>query len=188
MTARPWNIDNAAASAAAWLALANLTVSGPVLKDKLQEAFDDAQNYTGLNLGPPAAFSDTYDGEAPFALRLVKNRPIATLTSVIVCTTPIPQSTAWNVAGWFLDGCILRLRGYRFPREKGCVQVVGMSGYSDLPGDMWGALIEEAAIRCQQPKRLGKRSDGGGHGTSSYFESQISPGVKRVLDRYSEFY
>src|SRR5574340_485552 len=83
----------------------------------------------------PQAYNETYDGNGTARLFL-RNWPIVSVEALTIGPLVIPQSTAWNVPGWVIDGSAksLSLRGGGGGRMQGVLTI----GFSFGPSPYWG--------------------------------------------------
>lgn len=156
-----------------------------VLLRLLSAAWATAQKATGqLWNSALTAQTETWIGEGG-SVYFPTKQPISAITSLTIDDTTIPASTGFGVAGYYLDGYSVRLRGYEFGEGSECALVLSY-GQAAPPDDLSQAVIELAAIKSAAPSHLGQKSTTGmSKETVSYFDSDITPTIQAVFDRYT---
>lgn len=157
-------------------------------------------------------FDETYDGKGGYRF-FPTNRPIQSVSALIINGISIPQSTGYASQGWVIDGSAksISLRsgftgwggwtgyswpagpyhafggGLRFWRAIQNVNIQYMAGYQQTPDD----IVEAANIVVLQNYKRRKyqdeasRSVSGGGGSIRYRDWEIPPQVERVVRHYS---
>jgi hypothetical protein len=102
-------------------------------------------NKTGVaSFSNVSSYTDTYDGNGQKRL-FIRNPPIINVSSIIVGSLSLPQSTGLTSSGWFIEDSkkSIALRGhcYRFHNGIGNIQVTYNAGYSEVPEDLAEAAM-----------------------------------------------
>jgi hypothetical protein len=131
------------------------------------------------------AYTELYDGTGGARLYL-RQYPVTSVASLAIDTLPIPQAAAPGETGWWLNGNVVVLYGYRFTKALANVAVTYTAGYATPPLDVAEAVMEIAGQRYRGKDRLGKLSEAiGGMATTSYAQKDVSPFVASVIARYT---
>lgn len=123
------------------------------------------------------------DGDGGRVMRL-HEPPVISVLSLSVDGQAIPESTGTTIDGWFLMEGHVRLRGQRFTRGAGNVQISYTCGYPVTPPDIRQAVIELASLKYRDRTRVGKSTEAMSGLSVSYLPSLIPASVQAVLDAY----
>lgn len=115
---------------------------------------------------------------------LTKNYPVRSVSSVTINGSVIPQSTNYSMAGWYLDGDVIRTRGYSFQLGDGNVEISYTAGYDVIPSDLEQACVEAVGMRYRERTRAGQSSQSTGGENASYESRELPAFVQKVLDQY----
>lgn len=148
-------------------------------------------------------FTEIYDGNGAMRMFL-HNSPIVSISSIIVGSYSIPQSTGLLVPGWFIEqskkSIAIRVSNgymppqsifpYEFRRGIGNIQVTYSAGYSSVPYDLYEATMEMIGILYSRKdwKDLASKAlsiSGSGSGTTTYRKEFLTPGVEEIIRSYS---
>ena len=171
----------------------------------LDAAQSKGEDETGLQFTlDPADVTETYTGDGSQRL-ILQRAPLVSVSTVVVNGDTIPQSTAYNMEGWFIQNGVLKLRGsLRFysgdssiyatnilagtgsgvietNTYNGNIQVSYKAGFATIPPDIARALIKMAAVAWAEKTHLGLKSQNIGQETTSFQESWITPDVKEIF-------
>ncbi len=112
--------------------------------------------------------------------------PIQSITSVTVDGNAIPASDG-IIPGYVNDSFTIWLKGYRFCRGRGNVQIVYSAGYPTVPLDIEQAVIDQVAFTLRRQPNLGSTSQSmNGITTVAFSQAELAPGVKAVIDSYKD--
>lgn len=127
---------------------------------------------------------ERYDGTGQDAI-VLRRRPVTYVLGVTVAGTVIPKAASETADGWFLDGRILRLRGYSFLGGPGAVRVRYQAGYAsdEVPADIQDVVIDTAALVFKQRDKLGIASETLANQTIAYMKQAVSDRAQAILDR-----
>jgi hypothetical protein len=115
---------------------------------------------------------------------LLPEQPVVSVTSVMVDTTLIPQSTGVTVPGWMLTDNRLVLRGYAFARGLVNVSVAYRAGYTTPPADLAFAAFETAASWYRRKGRIDEVSKSIQGETITFATGEIPAVARAILDVY----
>lgn len=160
----------------------------------------------------PQTYTENYDGTGNDRLFL-RNWPINSVTSVTMDGYAVPQSTAFNVPGWLIDGAgkslriiggysppgvvtfstLDRLRGYsgtgRMPGFNMGIQnitVVYVAGFNGVPPDLELAVRKTVALYYIRKSRIGLKSQIMPQvGSTIYEDWEIEPDSRRTFLYYA---
>lgn len=158
-------------------------------------SFNSVQNYV-----------DVYDGNGNYRIFL-NNRPITTVSSVIIGAYTVPQSTSLTSPGWFIEqskksiafrsvGSALMppqsIYPYSFVSGVGNIQISYSAGYTRCPLDLQEACFKSVAIYYRRKDYIDLASKSlsagaGVSGTITYRLWDLPPEIKSVIDFYSRY-
>lgn len=157
--------------------------------------------WTGLcpdTLTAVTTFTDTVSGNGSRRLFL-NNFPIVSVTSVVVNGRTIPQSTAYGVAGWFIEdnktsiairdgsGSFSSFCGssYSFAPGIGNVSVSYTAGYEETPSDLYEWSLKACTVLVNRRTREDQASQAiPNSGETSYRSWAFAPEVLAGLQPY----
>lgn len=127
---------------------------------------------------------ERHDGTGQDAL-VLRREPVTYVFSVTVAGVAIPKAVTETDQGWFLDGRILRLRGYTFLGGRAAVRVRYQAGYDSdaVPDEIVGVVADTAALVFRQRDKLGISSETLAGQTIAYMKQAVSDRAQAVLDR-----
>jgi hypothetical protein len=126
----------------------------------------------------PVTYEEVYDGNGSDVLYL-RNRPVRSITSLVIGTLTIPQSTSFTQAGWVIrgDGKSIALRnggggagvstsqfypsGYgrrNFWQGVQNVFITYTAGYTQTPADLQFMSTRVVALSYKQRQSIGQKS------------------------------
>lgn len=160
-------------------------------------------NRTGRDSFGVATYTEICNGNGAQQLFL-RNFPIISVTSIIIGSYTIPQSTGLTVPGWFIDmhkkSIVMRSLGYGFQMipysispqcfyvGRGNIQVIYQAGHTSLPADLYEACMETIAViyaRKDWKDMLSRAlSVQGGSGTTAFRREFLAPGVDEIIYHY----
>lgn len=100
------------------------------------------------------------------------NPPLISVATngVTVNGTTFPLSTGYGVAGYYLNGSVIRLRDLFVSQGYGNVAIQYRGGYESVPDDIRQAVLEVSAIMYRERDRIGIQSKTlGGEPVSFYY-------------------
>lgn len=130
-----------------------------------------------------AAYIEYSDGNYRNKIPL-KNSPINSVSAVKVDGLAIPQSTSPLMAGWFLSGQIIYLRGYDTGNGFQNVEVSYNGGFATVPPAIAGACIELVCLRYKELDRIGISSKSIGPEVTSFVTRDMPDSTKSALLQY----
>lgn len=151
-------------------------------------------------------FVDTYDGNGSYRI-FTDNRPITNVSSVVVGSYNIPQSTSVTTPGYFIErakkSIAFRSSGqllmppqsiypYLFTPGVGNVVISYSAGYSRVPTDLQEACYKAVAIYYRRKDWIDYDSKSlsagaGVSGTIRYRSWNLPPEINSVIDFYSRY-
>lgn len=156
----------------------------------------------GNVLNSVLAFTETRDGSGSARLFL-RHRPIVSVTSLKINGRTIPQSTAYGVGGWMIadDKLSLILRpgsssgiatqgplgsGWIFSGGIANNEIAYTAGYSVVPADVQGAVLQMASIFYKRRQWIDERSRvmPASGGTINFRDWMAPPEVHAVAMNY----
>lgn len=164
-------------------------------------------NITGaLSYNSVQNYVDIYDGNGSFRMFL-KNRPIVTVSSVIIGAYSVPPSTSTTSSGYFIEqtGRSIAFRSsgqsltpafsifpYLFTPGVGNIQITYSAGYTRVPTDLQEACFKAVAITYKRKDYIdliskALSSGAGVSGTISYRGWNLPPEIKDVINYYSRY-
>jgi hypothetical protein len=186
----------------AWLAIAaNQTTDDSLLSRLITSvSYDFLREIGRLDFTPAQTYTEVREGDGGASM-VLRHWPLNQVTSVTVTTpltspamTVIPESTDDVMSGYWIDMDLdperrweLYLDGYTFT-DLAVVTVTYNAGYATVPQDAQQAAIEWTAYRYKTRQWIGQTSKHMAQGeTVQTPESEIPPGVKRVIERYRRY-
>jgi len=148
-------------------------------------------------------YVDLIDGSGGTRLFL-RNSPITAVSSVLIGSHSIPQSTSLTTAGYYIEASkksiafrvspslsVVGTFPYRFVIGQGNVQVTYSAGYINTPYDLAEAVMKAVAINYKRKdwidlasKTLSAQQVSG---TIRYRDWSLPPEVEKTLDTYSRY-
>ena len=111
-------------------------------------------------------------------------QPCTGVTSVTVNGVAIPESTSWDISGWYIDDGAIVLVGYCFTLGQSNVELVYTAGFSTT-GQEQGAAEQACLELCnrkwQNRDHTGMTAQGLGNQVWSKFNEQDIPAEVRAL-------
>lgn len=188
-----------------WLKISSVNNDDDGLLQMLISGFSAyVYNYTGRdNFTQVRNFVETYDGNGAQRMFL-RNSPIRTLNSVLICSWSVPQSSSPTVPGLFIElsqkSIALRTSGwalmppqaiypYQFTRGLGNIIVDYNAGYTQVPFDLGEAAIKAIAINYRRREWADMASKSlsasPASATIRFRDWALPPEIVAVLDFYS---
>ena len=164
-------------------------------------------NRTGRDSFLSTTYTEIYDGNNAQRIFL-RNSPITNVSSIVVGSYSIPQSTGLTVPGWFIEqsakSIALRSYGYsyygqpgvatsifpqRFYEGIGNLQITYTAGWTTIPPDLYDAVMETVSViyaRKDWKDMLSRAlSISGGSGTTTFRREFLTPGVEEIIQHHS---
>lgn len=189
-----------------WLNLSSSNTDSDYLLQLLITSFSRyVLNRTGRDSFSSTTYTEIYDGNNASRLFL-RNSPITNVSSIVVGTYSIPQSTTLTVPGWFIEqskkSLALRSFGYggqqmipgsvfpqRFWEGIGNIQITYTAGWTTTPPDLYDAAMETVAViyaRKDWKDMLSRAlAISGGSGTTTFRREFLTPGVEEIIEHHS---
>src|SRR5579863_10689866 len=132
------------------LSLAGGNSDEPVLAQLITAASAFVVNYLGWPV-LSASYTENRNGTGGKVIS-VRNPPITAIASVTIDGAVIPVSSGWGTAGYWAsdDGRMILLRGHRFCKGEGNVQIQYTGGYASVPADLQQAVNELVMLRFKE--------------------------------------
>jgi hypothetical protein len=132
-----------------------------------------------------AAYNEVRNGPGGVTL-LLRNAPVTAVASLKIDGVVIPLSTAWNVDGYILMGNLLQLRGFKFARGAGNVEISYTAGYVTTPAEVEQVCIELVSGRMKNGRgdRIGVSSKSLAGESISFYRNDLTTDMKRMLVNY----
>lgn len=130
-----------------------------------------ASDYLETQVGRTFAatsYSETQDGCGGRVI-VPCHSPVTAVSSVKVNGETISTSTGYGVDGYYLDGDVIRLRGYFVSQGYGNVEIAYTAGYASTPADVSQAATEMAALMYRERERVGQQSRNGPDGSTVFY-------------------
>lgn len=148
-----------------------ISAASDVLKDELSDPIleRDVDEY--------------YDGTGQTQL-VLRHRQVQYVTHVSIRGVPVPKQTDAAGSGWFLDGRVLVLSGYRFHGGKSAVRVKLCAGYpSDaIPKRYEDAVIDTVALWWKTKGKLDIQSETLAEQTITYVQKAMRDRALRLVE------
>lgn len=167
------------------------------------QAIQDGSYPTHSPFVERVSYDQYYDGNGGVRMFL-RNRPIATVTSLTVSGVAIPASTSETTPGYVIDssGKSLAIKfggavssryfsrsgvGYQFSMGIQNVHVVYTAGYAQTPDDIVDASIEMVALNYKRRNWMDQKSDSkpDSIGAVRYQDWELPPKIVAVMSRYT---
>lgn len=132
---------------------------------------------------PLQAWTEQRDGTGGRML-LFAHRPVQAVTGVTIDCQTVPPAADAISPGYLFSPTVLALRGWRFCRGTGNVQISYTAGYATPPDDLVHACISLVAWRYRGRDRTGLTSKGLAGETTGFSQADLPPDVLGVLQRY----
>ena len=99
------------------------------------------------------------------------NYPVISVATsgVVIDGTVVPLSTGYGVAGYYLNGNVIRLRDTWVTNGQGNVSISYRAGYAAAPEDVRQAVLEMAALMYRERERVGQQSRSGQDGSVVFY-------------------
>jgi len=100
------------------------------------------------------------------------NYPLVSVAAsgVVIDGTVVPLSTGYGVAGYYLNGNVIRLRDTWVTDGQGNVSISYRAGYTAAPEDVRQAVLELASLMYRERTRFGQQSANiSGEGVTFYY-------------------
>jgi len=132
---------------------------------------------------PAASKTDRFDGDGGTRWHLTEF-PVASVTSVTVDGTAVPEQPSATEAGYYLDGNVVCLYGYTFTKGTGNVAIVYSSGYATVPTDLEDAVIQLVVLKFRRADAPGQSSLSVNGDTVQYDAGAQFANAMAIVDRY----
>jgi hypothetical protein len=154
--------------------------SDTILESLIDQVSADVEGYTGLTFEstPVSERREDICGQ----VIVPRRAPVASVQGVTLDGSPIPQSTAGDVVGWWLDGMVIRLCGYYV--RSGQAVVLEYTAGQPAPDDLKLAVIRLVILAYRERTSIGRASESVGGYSQTFLPSIIPQTVRDVLDRY----
>ncbi|MFW9928140.1 MAG: phage head-tail connector protein [Candidatus Thorarchaeota archaeon] len=155
-------------------------------------------NYTNRTWDLTTYTEELYDGSGHAAL-ILKNRPVVSISEILVNTEEVTERSDVNEIGWFVydydQGIVYN--NNLWTRGRGNIQVSYIAGYEDadaLPSDLKHACLELASFFRTMRGKSGIVSEALGSYSYSLMNNPASFGlldipdvtIRLILDKYKE--
>lgn len=110
--------------------------------------------------------------------------PVTAVASVVIDGVSLPVSTGHFSPGFSFSEQSLIVRGYRFSRGVGNVEISYTAGFASVPPEIEQAVIELIALRYKERDRIGHASKSLGGETVSYIVKDFPDGVRTILSNF----
>lgn len=130
--------------------------------------------------------TETYNGTGT-RMVLLRHRPVTAVSAMKINGVTIPASNGYSQNGYYLEhnGAVC-LRGYRFDRDQGNVDITYSHGYASVPADVKQIVVEMVAMKYERRTRLGVSSKSIGQETISYATTDLSAENRTLLNQYRQ--
>lgn len=158
----------------------------------------DVGYYTGNGSGDFSSYSEVHDGNGATSMGVL-NGPVQSIQLVQVNDVTFQQSTAWNMAGYYIDQnpnfVSLRSGGNGRPHPRGWVFWPGQGnvllqyqgGYQTVPADVVTATLKACAVILAKRLREdeGSRTIAATGSVSGYRAWKWPPECQQVITKYT---
>jgi hypothetical protein len=167
------------------------TTADDLIARMLDVAWTTAEQWTGLTLNRQLGVTGTgvlehWIGEGG-SVYWPKNTPLISVVSLTIQSDVIAASpiVSWSTNGYYIDeDYAIRLRGYEFAEGADCY-LYSCYGLTPVSEDLRQAVFELTAVKMRLNDHMGKKSTtGASRETVTWFDSDITPSVAAVFDRY----
>ncbi len=145
----------------------------------------DVRRQTDRALNVPAAsVTERRHGDDGTRM-LLREYPVASVTSVTVDGVAIPAQVGGSGNGWFLDGDCIELIGYTFGAGRNNVVIVYSAGWATVPADLAQAVIQLVALAFTDADHIGKSSMTVGSDSATFNGGAQLANASAIIERYA---
>ncbi len=140
-------------------------------------------------IGYPVASQDyalRLDGQGGDILVLGSKPPLVAVASVIVDGIEIPPAVTARDQGYSFSPSAIWLRGYRFTRGRGNVEVACTRGWAATPAELEQACIELVALRYKERDHIGEEATSMQGQNVTFSTRDVPNDVKMVLQGFKK--
>jgi hypothetical protein len=166
------------------------TVSDSSIEEFITDLSQDWLQRCGVySLSTLYTVNENYNGTGTYRLPL--RQYYTSITKLTIGIKIVPQSTAVDIPGWFLDdsGRYIYLRGgqYCFLHGSQNINVQGQAGYNGIPGDVQRAFTRHCALEFKRKDSINMKSMSlsGGGSTTYLNDVDLPPSILRVIRNHS---
>jgi len=113
-----------------------------------------------------------------------QNQPVVSINSLTIDGQSIPFSSSASQPGYFFTPKLLMLRGYRFTRGLGNVEIDLQAGFAEIPASVTRGVNEIVAYCYREGARIGMSSQAIAGETTSYIIRDMPPRAASILANY----
>ena len=151
-----------------------------ILERLISEASTEFERRTDRQIAS-SSIVETFNGSG-LTQKVLREYPVTAVSSVTVNGETIPARPSVTEDGWILDESTIRLVGYYFTEGTANCVVTYTAGYTTVPADVEGAVIQLVALRFSERDRIGQMSRSSADGTVAFQTTSLPYAIRAVID------